>query len=383
MLNLPDYQIYLQIYESPNSIVYRGLRQKDNKAVILKLLRENYPTPAELTRYKQEYRLTHQLDIPGVIKAEELIEYGNSFVIVFEDFGGESLKQLLQKQQFNLSESLRLAIKITESLGNIHQTGIIHKDINPANIVYNIETQELKIIDFGIATLLTSENPSLKNPNTLEGTLAYISPEQTGRMNRSLDYRSDFYSLGVTLYELITGRLPFETDDALELLHCHLAKQPLSVNSPKGYRSAYYQLTVISGKLSEQEKTVLDILNKMIQKLMAKTAEERYQSAWGIKADLELCLQELETKGEILHFIIGKKDQCDRFSIPEKLYGRELEIATLLAAFNAIANKEEDTGSKLILVSGYSGIGKSALVKELYKPITEAKGYFVSGKFDQ
>ena len=378
MPNLPNYQIYSQIYSSSNSIVYRGLRKEDNKPIILKLLRENYPTPAELTRYKQEYRLTHQLNIPGAIQAETLIEYENTFIIVFEDFGGESLKQIVEQVRLNLKKYLQLGIKITQSLGNIHHAGIIHKDINPANIVYNPQTEQLKIIDFGIATLLNSENPTLKNPSLLEGTLAYISPEQTGRMNRSLDYRSDFYSLGVTLYELLSGKLPFETDDALELLHCHLAKQPLSVTS--------YQSTVINHQLSVKEKVILEIIDKIIQKLMAKTAEKRYQSAWGIKADLEKCLQQLENKEEIQTFILGAKDRCDRFSIPEKLYGRETEIEKLLAAFNTVADKktsQDVSRSKLILVSGYSGIGKSALVKELYKPITKARGYFISGKFDQ
>ena len=375
MLNLPNYQIHAQIYESANSLVYRGDNQANNKPVILKLLRENYPTPAELTRYKQEYRLTHQLNLSGVIKALALIEYGNTLIIVFEDFGGESLKQLLPQQQFNLKEYLQLGIKITESLGNIHQVGIIHKDINPTNIVYNPKTKQLKIIDFGIATLLNSENPTVKNPSVLEGTLAYISPEQTGRMNRSLDYRSDFYSLGVSLYELLTGKLPFETEDALELLHCHLAKKPLPIN--------IYPSTVINHQLSTKERAIVEILDQIIQKLMAKTAEERYQSAWGIKADLEACLSLLETKEEIQPFILGEKDRCDRFFIPEKLYGREQEIATLLAAFNAIAKKEGAIRNKLILVSGYSGIGKSALVKELYKPITEARGYFIWGKFEQ
>ena len=344
------------------------------------------PPPAELTRYRQEYRLTHQFNISGVIKAEALIEYGNTLIIIFEDFGAESLKQLLQPQKFSLKECLQLGIKISESLGNIHHAGIIHKDINPANIVYNPKTKQLKIIDFGIATLLNSENPTLQNPSVLEGTLAYISPEQTGRMNRSLDYRSDFYSLGVTLYELITGKLPFETDDALELLHCHLAKQALSVSSDHS--------TVISNQLSAKETAILEIVAQMIQKLMAKTAEERYQSAWGIKADLEACLSLLETNEKIQPFILGEKDRCDqrscafggRFSIPEKLYGREKEIEKLLAAFDTVAGKnisQQPHGSKLILVSGYSGIGKSALVKELYKPITEARGYFISGKFEQ
>ncbi|MEM9272470.1 MAG: AAA family ATPase [Cyanobacteria bacterium P01_F01_bin.143] len=376
MLSIPDYQIQSQIYKSENSLVYQGTRKRDNKAVILKLLRENYPSPTELTYYKQEYRITHELDILGMIKAEELIEYGNTFIIVFEDFGGKSLKHVLPQQIFNLIEWVQLAIQIVDSLGNIHQAGIIHKDINPSNIVYNSQTQELKIIDFGIATLLNSENPPLKNPQNLEGTLAYISPEQTGRMNRSLDYRSDFYSLGVTFYELFTGQLPFETDDALALLHAHIAKQPLSVIS--------YQSSVIS--CQDRQQAITEIIDKIIGKLMAKNVEERYQSAWGIKADLAECLRQLQNEGKITSFIIGSQDfiSQEHFYIPEKLYGRETEIQTLLNAFNAVRNPETiNIASKLILVSGYSGIGKSALVKELYKPITEARGYFISGKFEQ
>ena len=368
MLQLHDYSVNSQIYQSPNSIVYRGLKKKEHQPVILKLLRENYPTPEELTRYKQEYRITHNLNIRGVIKAEALLEYGNSFVIVFEDFGGESLKKLLQQQQFNLQECLQLGIKITENLESIHQAGIIHKDINPSNIVYNPDTQRLKIIDFGIATLLHSQTPNLVNPSLLEGTLAYISPEQTGRMNRSLDYRTDFYSLGVTLSELLTGKLPFESDDALELLHSHLAKQPLSI---------------INHRWSVREKVIAQIIDRIIQKLMAKTAEQRYQSARGIQADLEACLGLLNTSGEIDNFILGQQDRSDRFFIPEKLYGREREIDQLLREFKDVVEQPTDKGSKLILVSGYSGIGKSALVQELYQPITQVKGYFVSGKFDQ
>ena len=182
---------------------------------------------------------------------------------------------LSQIHNFSLPEFLNIAIKITEILGHIHSSNIIHKDINPSNIVFNPETGILKIIDFGISTQLSRENPTLKNPNVLEGTLAYMSPEQTGRMNRSLDYRTDFYSLGVTFYELLTGKLPFESTDALALVHCHLAKVPVS---PREINS-------------EIPKAVSDI----VMKLMAKTAEERYQSAWGLKTDLENCLSQLQT----------------------------------------------------------------------------------------
>ncbi|MGK7958343.1 MAG: AAA family ATPase [Crocosphaera sp.] len=365
MLPLANYSINHQIYTSPNSLVYRGISKEDNHPVILKVLRENYPTPIELTRYKQEYRLTNQLNIPGVIKAERLIEYGNSYIIIFEDFGGESLKQLYSQQSFSLLKTLEITLKIVNSLGYIHQAGIIHKDINPANIVYNPRKQQLKIIDFGIATQLHKENLTLKNPSLLEGTLAYISPEQTGRMNRQLDYRSDFYSLGVTFYQLLTGNLPFITKDPLELLHAHLAKNPAPL---------------IRENISTTEEKIVAICEQIIEKLMAKTAEQRYQTPVGIQTDLEYCITQLKNNSQSVSFQIGQSDQSDRFFIPEKLYGREKEAHQLLNAFNSTIEK---AASQFILVSGYSGIGKSALVKELYKPVTKAKGYFISGKFDQ
>ncbi|MBE9128249.1 MULTISPECIES: ATP-binding sensor histidine kinase [unclassified Coleofasciculus] len=381
MITIPGYQIIEQIYESANSLVYLGIREQDKQAVILKVLKEDYPTASELTRYKQEYEIIRNLTIDGVVKAYALEPYQRSLVIILEDFGGQSLKQLMNDSvgaihELPLAEFLDIAIKIAEILGQIHSSNVIHKDINPANIAYNPETGQLKIIDFGISTQLSRENPTLKNPNVLEGTLAYMSPEQTGRMNRALDYRTDFYSLGVTFYELLTGKFPFETTDALELVHCHIAKQPIP---PK------------EGRREEIPQALSDI----VMKLMAKTAEERYQSAWGIKADLEECLHQLQTKGEISDFPLGTQDISDKFQIPQKLYGREAEVETLLAAFERVA-REEDTGTRghgdaeigqskieLMLVAGYSGIGKSALVAEIHKPITEKRGYFISGKFDQ
>ena len=380
MISLNDIAIQEQIYESANSVVYRGIREQDNAAVIIKVLQQDYPTPAELVRYKQEYEITSSLNIEGVVKAYSLREYRRTLLIIFEDFGGKSLQQLMTPSRekeslglgltpMHLAEFLRLAIKITSILGNIHAANVIHKDINPANIVLNPETGQIKIIDFGIATQLTRTNPTLSHYHVLEGTLAYMSPEQTGRMNRFLDYRTDFYSLGVTFYELLTGQLPFITTDVLELVHCHLAKQPVSPH-------------VLSA--GEVPKAISDIVMKML----AKMAEERYQSAWEILADLEKCLNQLETTG-IEEFTIGYGDISDKFQISQKLYGREQEIATLLAAFDRVAggSTEEEVIAnhpiEMMLISGYSGVGKSALVAEIYKPITKQKGYFTSGKFDQ
>ncbi|MBD1920210.1 AAA family ATPase [Microcoleus sp. FACHB-831] len=359
MLQIDGYQILRQIYESSNSIVYRGIRQEDKQAVILKLLKQDYPTPNELNRYKQEYAIARNLNLDGVVKAYSLEPYQRTLVIILEDFGASSLKQLIDGQPLALKEFLSIAIKTAETLSHIHTANIIHKDINPANIVFNLETGILKIIDFGISTVFTRENPTLKNPNLLEGTLAYMSPEQTGRMNRTLDYRTDFYSLGVTFYELLTGRLPFETTDALELVHCHIAKQPLTPHQVN----------------PEIPLAVSDI----VMKLMAKTAEERYQNAYGIRADLEECLNQLQAKGKIDDFALASQDISNKFQIPQKLYGREREIDTLLSAFERVTSGK----SELMLIAGYSGIGKSALVQELYKPITQKRGYFISGKFDQ
>lgn len=359
MINLAGYEITNQIHESNNSLVCRGLRKQDNQAVILKFLKQDYPMPASLVRYKQEYEITRNLHLESVPKTYSLERYQNSLVIILEDSGGQSLKLLLASQKLTLEDFLLTAIKITRALGQIHQHNIIHKDINPSNLIINSTTGLVQIIDFGISTVLTRENPTLKNPNVLEGTLSYISPEQTGRMNRSIDYRTDFYSLGVTFYEMLTGQLPWDYNDAMELVHCHIAKQavpPHQINP-------------------EIPKVVSDI----VMKLLEKTAEARYQSAWGIIGDFEECQQQLRTKGSIADFAIAQKDITDKFQIPQKLYGRENEVETLLAAFERVSRGS----TEMMLVSGYSGIGKSALVQEVYKPITKASGYFIAGKFDQ
>ncbi|MGL4378958.1 MAG: ATP-binding protein, partial [Microcoleaceae cyanobacterium] len=300
----------------------------------------------------------------GVVKVYGLEKYQNTLVMFVEDFGGESWKILRETYHFSLGEFLSIARKIARSLGQIHANHIIHKDINPANIVINPKTQQLKIIDLGISTRLTRENPTLKNPNVLEGTLPYISPEQTGRMNRFLDYRTDFYSLGVTFYEVLTNQLPFETKDNLELVHFHLAKTPVFP--------------------TEINPLIPPVISNIVMKLMAKNAEERYQSAWGLKADLEKCLSQLELTGNIADFTLASQDISDQFQIPQKLYGRESEIERLITAFERVSDRPPTgKGGELMLIAGYSGIGKSALVQEIYKPITEKRGYFIAGKFDQ
>jgi serine/threonine protein kinase len=279
MINLSGYQITEQLYESANSLVYQGYRLEDRQPVILKMLKRAYPLPEEIARFKREYEVTHSFAQTGVVDAYSLENDHNCWVMVLEDFGGQSLDLLKLAGKLNLIDFLTLAIKITDILGQIHQRYIIHKDINPSNIVFNGKTQQVKLIDFGISTLLSRENSTFRNRNLLEGTLAYISPEQTGRMNRAIDYRTDFYSLGVTFYELFTGKLPFPTSDALELVHCHIAKQPALPH--------------------EHKPEIPPVISEIVLKLMAKNAEDRYQSAHGLKADLEECLRQLQDRADL------------------------------------------------------------------------------------
>jgi predicted ATPase/tRNA A-37 threonylcarbamoyl transferase component Bud32 len=327
--------------------------------VILKVLNDNYPSPERVARFRQEFEIIQRLDLDGVVKAHGLEMSDHSPVIILEDFGGESLNQYVGNKPLVLGDFFPLAICLVEALGQIHQHQVMHKDINPANIVFNAETGQVKIIDFGISAVLSRETTTFRNPHVLEGTLAYMSPEQTGRMNRVMDYRTDFYSLGVTFYELLTGILPFTSQDAMELVHAHIARQPLLPHSVN------LELPLV--------------LSQIVMKLLAKNAEDRYQSAYGLKRDLEACWQQWQGNGRIETFSLGLNDISDQFQLPQKLYGRSDEINQLLTAFERVSQG----ATEMMLVAGYSGIGKSALVQEVYRPITQQRGYFIAGKFDQ
>ncbi len=356
---LPGYEILEEIYDGSRTVVYRGRREKDDKTVIIKILKNEYPTFNELLQFRNQYAIAHGLDLPGIIKPLSLERYGNGYALIMEDTGAISLAEYAAERELGLKEVLAIGISIVETLEGLYQNRVIHKDIKPSNILINPETKEVKLIDFSISTLLPRENQEVQNPNVLEGTLAYMSPEQTGRMNRGIDYRTDFYSLGVSLYELLVGQLPFESRDPMELVHSQIARKPKPPFQIKG----------------EIPKTVSNI----ILKLMAKTPEQRYQSARGILFDLQTSLQQWETNGSISHFLLGQRDKSDRFVIPEKLYGRETEIQSLLDAFKGIARGKIE----IMLVAGFSGIGKTALVNEVHKPIAQKRGYFIKGKFDQ
>ncbi|MEM7714635.1 MAG: AAA family ATPase [Cyanobacteria bacterium P01_A01_bin.68] len=370
MAFIQGYHLDEELYNGLRTLVYRGIRKRDQKTVVIKLLKNLYPSFNELLQFRNQYTIVKDLDIPGIICAYSLEAYQNSYALVMEDFGGISLREYIQTTNtISTEDILAIALRITDILHNLHQNRVIHKDIKPANILINPQTCEIRLIDFSIASLLPKETQSIKNPNSLEGTLAYISPEQTGRMNRGIDYRSDFYSLGVTLFELITGELPFKSDDAMELVHCHIAKQLPGMTKP--HPNPFL--------VSAREQEIPQVLSDIVMKLMAKNTEDRYQSALGLKYDLEVCLKQLQETGNIQNFEIARRDICDRFIIPEKLYGRETEVQELLAAFDRVTNNQ----TELILVAGFSGIGKTAIVNEVHKPIIRQRGYFIKGKFDQ
>ncbi len=353
------YKNLSKIHEGVATFIYRGTLEPDSTSVIIKTLKAEYPTLEEITRLRHEYKILQPLNIEGVVKALSLETYKNKLALVLEDFKGISLYTFLKQQQLSSIAFLGLARQLAEILHELHQNQIIHKNIKPNNILINLQTEQIKLIDFSVSSRLSKENPTISNPTLLEGTLAYMSPEQTGRMNRSLDYRSDFYSLGVTFYEMLTGQLPFVSNDPMELVHCHIAKTPVPPH--------------------QLNPEVPRAVSSIVMKLLAKTAEDRYQSAFGLKADLEEAWKKLQASGQIEDFTPGRLDRAGSFLIPQKLYGRESEVTALMNAFD----RTSEGTSEMMLVSGYSGIGKTSVINEVQKPIVAKRGYFIAGKFDQ
>lgn len=410
MVSFPGYHLTDLLDDTLRTQIYRGVRQSDQRRVVIKLLKAEYPTLRDLVQFRNQYAVTKNLSIPGVVQPYSLEDYHNGFALVMEDFGGipladyfyrEACQRQLQGQSnslsclgpceeivfhpplqevsaerdtnsplivapdispplvANLDEFLTIALQIVQILEGLACNRVVHKDLKPQHILINPDTTQVKLIGFSLASLLPTEKQEIQNPDVLEGTLAYMSPEQTGRMNRGIDYRTDFYSLGVTFYQLLTGQLPFQSTDPMELVHCHLARKPAPLNTIN--------------------PAIPQMVNDIVLKLMAKMAEERYQSTLGLRHDLERCLEQYLASGTIESFPLGERDISDSFQISEKLYGRESEVATLLAAFERVSAGN----TELILVSGFSGVGKTALVNEVHKPIVRQRGYFIKGKFDQ
>ena len=338
--------------------LYRG-RQPGNAVPILLLAPVSaHQTPSAFGQLEHELALAQELDPAWAARPLALVSHDGRRMLALEDPGGEPLDGLLG-QPLELTRFLKLAIALAAALRQLHGCGLVHKDIKPENLLVDA-AGNVRFTGFGIASRLPRERQAPSPPQVIAGSFAYMAPEQTGRMNRSIDARSDLYSLGITFYEMLTGTLPFTAADPMEWVHCHIARQPM----PPGER--------VAGIPSQVAAIVL--------KLLAKTAEERYQTAGGLEADLRQCLAAWQAEGRIDPFPLGRRDVSDRLLIPEKLYGREAEIGALLAAFDRVVGHG---ATELVLVSGYSGIGKSSLVNELHKALVPARGLFAAGKFDQ
>ena len=359
MLQLPGYRIQEIIYEGSTSIVYRALSESDQLPVMIKTFVDRYPPAGEVARMEREFELAQDADSDLLVHYHKLIPTGNTCALVIEDFGAESLRELLNDSSLPLHQFLTLARHTVRSLSALHSSDIVHRDISPGNILVNRRTGEVKIADLGLASRIPRSTQSVVNPERLEGTLAYISPEQTGRMNRAVDYRTDYYSMGCVFYQMLTGRIPFHVADPMAMLHAHIAMAPLSP--------------------SALDDRIPEIVSRIVLKLMAKTAEDRYQSAHGIEADLTECIRQLDSLASIENFELGRSDHTGIFRISQKLYGRQAESKVLLKAFEKVS----DGACELMLVRGYSGIGKSMLVHEVHKPMVARNGYFIAGKFDQ
>lgn len=357
MAGLQGYTLEKRLHQG-KSIVYRGVRRSDGAPVIIKMLRGDFPTPRQIAVARREFEILQKLSCPGVVQPIELVPLDNGPAIVMEDFGAVSLGSRIGGG-LDLEVFLQLGISLAHTLGQIHQRGVVHKDIKPANLVVHPETQEIKFIDFSISSQIAREAQTAQGMNVFEGSLRYISPEQTGRMNRQVDFRSDFYSLGVTFYEMLCGHTPFEAKDPIELVHHHIARAPTP--------------------LHERAPRVPAAVSAIVMRLLAKTPEERYQSAFGLEADLRRCQEELRAGRPLGAFELGQRDAAEALQISQRLYSREGELGALLGAFERAAEGR----TELMLVAGQPGIGKSALVHEVEKPIARSRGYFIEGKSDQ
>lgn len=351
-------EVFEKIYESSNATVYKH-KETGGNTFSVKVLKSDFSNPRQILQFNNEYSILADLDVRGVRKVLSKGIYDGSPSIISYFFEGMTLREYFRTYPFDLLDRMKICAGIAHTLGSVHQKNVIHRDLTSDNILVNPKTLEVHLVDFGQSIKLDIRTVHLSNPDQLEGSLHYFSPEQTGRMNRIVDYRSDLYSLGVIFYEFFAGQLPFKEEDPLRIIHSHLAVYPASVH--------------------DLNPAVPELVSEIIRVLLSKNAEDRYQSAFGLEHDLRRCIEHLEQFGELEFFELSHDKIFTKFQIPQKLYGREQEIKKLMETFEEVS----DGKGRVMLVSGYSGVGKTALINEIHRPITAKSGFFVKGKFDQ
>jgi predicted ATPase/signal transduction histidine kinase/tRNA A-37 threonylcarbamoyl transferase component Bud32 len=359
MIAIPGYELVTVLREGRSTVILRARRGLDHRSVIIKTFRREHPSLRDVARLRHEHAVLSRFDDDGILRPLDFVVSGSRAALVLEDFDGASLREYIPPEGLTVAAFLALAPRIVRALAVVHAAGVLHKDIKPDNIIADPDLRRVALADFSIASVLTEERSAASSPEVLEGSLAYLSPEQTGRMNRPVDYRTDYYSLGATFYELLTGVLPFRSADPLELVHAHVARLPVAPDV--------------------QNPSIPAPLSQLVMRLLEKNAEARYQSSAGLLADLERMRAQWREHGAIESFPLGQDDRSEHFILPAALYGREQAAAELLAAFERACVG----GNELLLLSGPAGIGKSALIREIHRPMVRHRGYFISGKFDQ
>ncbi len=359
--SIPGYTIQEKLYTGHRSSVYRGTVTETKRPVIIKVPTDPFPSAKEVNRFHHEFEVGHRLQGEHIIRYYSRKRFEHGVALIEEDFGAVGLHEVIRSYGLTLAEFFPIVMQLATGLESIHQQKVIHKDVKPRNLVIHLDSGQVKFIDFGLSSQLVQETQTTLPPHELEGTLAYIAPEQTGRMNRAIDCRTDLYSLGITLYELLCGCLPFTANDPLEWVHCHIAKIP---PPPHHLRP-----------------TVPRPLSDIVMKLLSKNAEDRYQSAHGLANDLQQCWIQWQEHGHVEPFPLGEHDRSVVFQIPQKFYGREAEIEILLDTFEQVRHGE--LCNTLLVVEGHPGIGKTSLIHEIHKPLVHARGCFLAGKSDQ
>jgi serine/threonine protein kinase/signal transduction histidine kinase len=359
MVNIPGYKIEQKIDESTSSIIYRAFKIITRESFVIKALKSKIPAQNEIDHLNYENEIIRHLNSDGIIKTYGVEHFHNTVALILEDFQAIALSTFIHNTKIDLDTFFTIAIKLAETLSYLHRNNIIHRNINPPNILYNPETQQVKIIDFGISTLMTQKKQEKFDPKIFPATLAYISPEQTGRMNRPVDSRSDLYSTGVIFYEMLTGVTPFQSTEPMELIHSHIAKIPVPPH--------------------QVNEEIPQAISDIVMKLLSKNAESRYKSGFGLQYDLEFCREQLHTTGKIENFVPGKIDTSDEFQISPKLYGRDKEMLTLIPAFESAGKGNQE----IVFLNGLQGIGKTSIINEIEKNILKENGYYIAVSFEQ